>query len=145
MFLHYLKTALRNIKSNWVYTILSICCLAIGTAMFSAFFYGVNYDYYKYNRRPLHNRCAKAYEDIPGDDSFNNNRSFIQRGGTLPIRRLEPRLALRQNRQRENRNMCLDTAQVFLPISVYRIPPGFIWTVLSGDWKCAGIITKFIT
>ncbi len=85
MFLHYLKTALRNIKSNWVYTILSICCLAIGTAMFSAFFYGVNYDYYKYNRRPLHNRCAKAYEDIPGDDRFNNNRSFIQRGGTLPI------------------------------------------------------------
>lgn len=85
MILHYLKTALRNIRSNWVYTILSICCLAIGTAMFSAFFYGVNFDYYKYNRRPLYNRSAKAYEDIPGDDGFSNNRKFIQRGGTLPI------------------------------------------------------------
>ena len=85
MILHYLKTALRNIRGNWVYTILSICCLAIGTAMFSAFFYGVNYDCYKYNRRPLYKRSAIAYEDIPGDDRFSNNRSFIQRGGHLPV------------------------------------------------------------
>ena len=61
MILHYLKTALRNIRSNWVYTILSICCLAIGTAMFSVLFYGINYDDFFENRLPGHNRSVFVY------------------------------------------------------------------------------------
>lgn len=61
MIRHYLVTALRNIRNNWVYTILSICCLAIGTAMFSALFYGVNYDDFFENRLPGHNRSYFVY------------------------------------------------------------------------------------
>ena len=67
MFFHYLQTALRNIKNNWVYNLLSICCIAIGTAMFSAFYYGINYRYYEITRRPLNKRTAMAYEDMPGN------------------------------------------------------------------------------
>ena len=85
MFSHYLKTALRNIRNNWVYSILSICCLAIGTAMFSAFFYGINYEYYKYNRRPLYNRSAIVYEDMPGNDGYNTNRSYVMNGYHMPV------------------------------------------------------------
>lgn len=85
MFSHYLKTALRNIRKNWVYSILSICCLAIGTAMFSAFFYGINYEYYKYNRRPLYNRSAIVYEDMPGNDGYNTNRSYVMNGYHMPV------------------------------------------------------------
>ena len=85
MFSHYLKTALRNIRKNWVYSILSICCLAIGTAMFSAFFYGINYEYYKYNRRPLYKRSAIVYEDMPGNDAYNVNRSYVKNGYHMPL------------------------------------------------------------
>ena len=61
MIVHYLKTAFRNIRKNWVYIILSVCCLAIGTAMFSAFFYGVNYADFFENRLPGHNRSVFVY------------------------------------------------------------------------------------
>jgi len=71
MIIHYFKTALRNIRNNWVYTILSICCLAIGTAMFSALFYGINYDDFFENRLPGHKRsyfvCMERHENINTD------------------------------------------------------------------------------
>jgi len=74
MIFHYLKTALRNIRSNWVYTILSICCLAIGTAMFSALFYGVNYDDFFEDRLPLRKRSALVCYDMP-DNPDNSQYS----------------------------------------------------------------------
>ena len=67
MILHYLKTALRNIRNNWVYTILSVCCLAIGTAMFSVLFYGINYDDFFENRLPGHNRSYFVYMQRPAN------------------------------------------------------------------------------
>lgn len=77
MFFHYLKTALRNIRSNWVYTILSICCLAIGTVMFSALFYGVNYDDFFENRLPLRKRSAMVFLDRPDDPNYRPVPSYI--------------------------------------------------------------------
>ncbi len=85
MILHYLKTAWRNIRSNWVYSLLSICCLAIGAAMFSVLFYGINYDLYKYNRRPLYDRSAAAYEDMPGDERYSVNRGLVRQGMRMPV------------------------------------------------------------
>ena len=67
MILHYLKTALRNIRNNWVYTIPSICCLAIGTAMFSVLLYGINYDDFFENRLPGHNRSYFVYMQRPAN------------------------------------------------------------------------------
>ena len=79
MFFHYLKTALRNIRKNWVYSILSICCLAIGTAMFSALFYGVNYDDFFENRLPLRKRRALVYYDMPDNPQYNSTPHYIYR------------------------------------------------------------------
>ena len=85
MFFHYLKTAWRSIRSNRVYTLLSICCLAIGTAMFSVLFYGINYNYYQTNRRPLYDRSAVAYEDMPGNEMYSNNRRMVKAGYRMPV------------------------------------------------------------
>ena len=79
MFSHYLKTALRNIRGNWVYSILSICCLAIGTAMFSALFYGVNYDDFFEDRLPLRKRSALVFYDMPGNPQYNTAPHYIYR------------------------------------------------------------------
>lgn len=79
MFSHYLKTALRNIRGNWVYSILSICCLAIGTAMFSDLFYGVNYDDFFENRLPLRKRSALVYYDMPDNPQYNSTPHYIYR------------------------------------------------------------------
>ena len=79
MFSHYIKTALRNIRGNWVYSILSICCLAIGTAMFSALFYGVNYDDFFENRLPLRKRSALVYYDMPDNPQYNSTPHYIYR------------------------------------------------------------------
>lgn len=95
MIIHYFKTALRNIRHNWVYTILSICCLAIGTTMFSALFYGINYDDFFENRLPGHKRSyfvcmerpenlssefrPKEYrEDMPYSEYYNTLREMPQ-------------------------------------------------------------------
>ena len=79
MFSHYLKTALRNIRGNWVYSLLSICCLAIGTAMFSALFYGVNYDDFFENRLPLRKRSALVYMDMPGNSQYSTAPHYTYR------------------------------------------------------------------
>lgn len=71
MFIHYLKTAWRNIRSNWVYSLLSICCLAIGTAMFSVLFYGINYDDFFENRLPLRKRSAMVFLDRTDDPDYH--------------------------------------------------------------------------
>lgn len=85
MILHYLKTALRSIRSNWVYNVLSICCLAIGAAMFSAFYYGINYKYYEVSRLPLNKRTAMAYEDMPDNERYEVNRKMVRGGYLMPI------------------------------------------------------------
>ena len=85
MILHYLKTAWRSLRTNWAYSLLSICCLAIGAAMFSVLFYGINYDLYKYNRRPLYDRSAAAYEDMPGDERYSVNRGLVRQGMRMPV------------------------------------------------------------
>ena len=85
MFLHYIKTAWRNIRSNWVYSLLSVCCLAIGTTMFATLFYGLNHEYYEYNRRPLYDRSAIVYEDIPDDENYSVNRGLVRKGIRMPI------------------------------------------------------------
>ena len=60
MLYHYLKTAWRNIRSYWVYSLLSVCCLAIGAAMFSVLFYGINYDdFFKNKLFCLHDIAGK--------------------------------------------------------------------------------------
>ena len=89
MFLHYIKTAWRNIRSNWVYSLLSVCCLAIGTTMFARSYsyrcYQPRYEYYEYNRRPLYDRSAIAYEDIPDDENYSVNRGLVRKGILMPI------------------------------------------------------------
>ncbi len=67
MLYHYLKTAWRNIRSYWVYSLLSVCCLAIGAAMFSVLFYGINYDDFFKNRLPGHRRSCFVYMTSPGN------------------------------------------------------------------------------
>ena len=79
MISHYLRTAFRNIRKNWVYSILSICCLAIGTAMFSVLFYGINYDDFFENRLPGHNRSWFVYMTIPENRSKGDHPERIYR------------------------------------------------------------------
>ena len=85
MIFHYIKTAWRNIRNNWVYSLLSVCCLAIGTTMFATLFYGLNHEYYEYNRRPLYDRSAIAYEDMPDDERYSVNRGLDRKRMLMPI------------------------------------------------------------
>ncbi|MBP5647300.1 MAG: hypothetical protein J6X21_07865 [Bacteroidaceae bacterium] len=62
-----------------------MCCLAIGTTMFATLFYGLNHEYYEYNRRPLYDRSAIAYEDIPDDENYSVNRGLVRKGIRMPI------------------------------------------------------------
>jgi len=79
MFAHYIEIALRNIRKNWVYSILSICCLAIGTAMFSVLFYGINYDDFFENRLPGHDRSWFVYMTIPENRNKGDHSERIYR------------------------------------------------------------------
>ena len=76
MFIHYLKTAWRSIRSNWIYSLLSVCCLAIGTAMFSMLFYGINYDDFFENRLPGHKRSRFVCMTIPGNHVNQQDRIY---------------------------------------------------------------------
>lgn len=76
MFIHYLKTAWRNIRANWVYSLLSVCCLAIGTAMFSVLFYGINYDDFFKNRIPGHKRSWFVYMESPENLNSDNHLQY---------------------------------------------------------------------
>ena len=76
MFLHYIKTAWRSICGNWVYSLLSVCCLAIGTAMFSMLFYGINYDDFFKNRLPGHKRSRFVCMTIPGNHVGQQDRIY---------------------------------------------------------------------
>lgn len=67
MILHYIKTAWRSICRNRIYSLLSVCCLAIGTAMFSMLFYGINYDDFFENRLPGHKRSRFVCMTMPGN------------------------------------------------------------------------------
>ena len=76
MFLHYIKTAWRSICGNWVYSLLSVCCLAIGTAMFSMLFYGINYDDFFENRLPGHKRSRFVCMTMPGNHVNQQDRIY---------------------------------------------------------------------
>ncbi len=76
MFLHYIKTAWRSICRNWIYSLLSVCCLAIGTAMFSMLFYGINYDDFFKNRLPGHKRSRFVCMTIPGNHVGQQDRIY---------------------------------------------------------------------
>ena len=76
MFLHYIKTAWRSICRNWIYSLLSVCCLAIGTAMFSMLFYGINYDDFFENRLPGHKRSRFVCMTIPGNHVGQQDRIY---------------------------------------------------------------------
>ena len=94
MLSHYLKTALRNIRGNWVYSILSICCLAIGIAMFSVLFYGINYDNFFKNRLPGHKRSYFVYMAAPGN--INGGDYSVRYRQQLPYHDYESLLDLPQ-------------------------------------------------
>ena len=79
MLIHYLKTAWRNIRAHWVYSLLSICCLAIGTAMFSALYYGINYDDFFENRLPGHKRSWFVYMTMPENRSKGDHPERVYR------------------------------------------------------------------
>ena len=76
MFLHYIKTAWRSICRNWIYSLLSVCCLAIGTAMFSMLFYGINYDDFFENRLPGHKRSRFICMTMPGNHVNQQDRIY---------------------------------------------------------------------
>lgn len=76
MFLHYIKTAWRSICRSWIYSLLSVCCLAIGTAMFSMLFYGINYDDFFENRLPGHKRSRFVCMTIPGNHVGQQDRIY---------------------------------------------------------------------
>ena len=76
MFLHYIKTAWRSICRNWIYSLLSVCCLAIGTAMFSMLFYGINYDDFFKNRLPGHKRSRFVCMTMPGNHVNQQDRIY---------------------------------------------------------------------
>ena len=60
MFIHYLKTALRNLKANAVFNIISIVCLAVGTIIFAVLEYEVDNDLLFENRLPGRDRIVAA-------------------------------------------------------------------------------------
>ena len=60
MFIHYLKTALRNLKANAVFNIISIICLAVGTIIFAILEYEVDNDLLFENRLPGRDRIVTA-------------------------------------------------------------------------------------
>ena len=60
MFIHYLKTALRNLKANAVFNIISIVCLAVGTIIFAVLEYEVDNDMLFENRLPARDRIVAA-------------------------------------------------------------------------------------
>ena len=60
MFIHYLKTALRNLKANAVFNIISIVCLAVGTIIFAVLEYEVDNDMLFENRLPGRDRIVAA-------------------------------------------------------------------------------------
>lgn len=60
MFLHYLKTALRNLKVNAVFNLISIICLAVGTIIFAVLEYEVDNDILFENRLPGRDRIVTA-------------------------------------------------------------------------------------
>ncbi len=76
MFIHYLKTAWRSICRSWIYSLLSVCCLAIGTAMFSMLFYGINYDDFFENRLPGHKRSRFVCMTMPGNHVNQQDRIY---------------------------------------------------------------------
>ncbi len=85
MFIHYLKTTLRNIRTNWVYSLLSICCLAIGITMFSVLYYGINYDNFFRNRLPGQERNYFVYMEEPGNINHGDRNEKVYRS-QLPYR-----------------------------------------------------------
>ena len=60
MFIHYLKTAIRNLKANAVFNIISIVCLAVGTIIFAVLEYEVDNDMLFENRLPGRDRIVAA-------------------------------------------------------------------------------------
>ena len=60
MFLHYLKTAFRNLKANAVFNLISIVCLAVGTIIFAVLEYEVDNDILFENRLPARGRIVAA-------------------------------------------------------------------------------------
>ena len=60
MFIHYLKTAIRNLKANAVFNIISIVCLAVGTIIFAVLEYEVDNDLLFENRLPGRDRIVAA-------------------------------------------------------------------------------------
>ena len=50
MFQHYIKIALRNLRNEWVFNLITVICLAVGISLFAILFF--TRDRYYYNRLP---------------------------------------------------------------------------------------------
>ena len=60
MVIHYLKVALRNLRNNPVFNLISILCLAVGTIIFAVLEYEVDNDMLFENRLPGRDRIVAA-------------------------------------------------------------------------------------
>jgi len=60
MFIHYLKTAIRNLRNNPVFNLISILCLAVGAIIFAVLEYEVDNDILFDNRLPGRDRIVTA-------------------------------------------------------------------------------------
>ena len=60
MFIHYLKTAIRNLRNNPVFNLISILCLAVGAIIFAVLEYEVDNEILFENRLPGRDRIVAA-------------------------------------------------------------------------------------
>lgn len=62
MFQHYIKIALRNLRNEWVFNLITVICLAVGISLFAILFF--TRDRYYYNRLPETERTYEcAFKD----------------------------------------------------------------------------------
>ena len=60
MFRHYLKIALRNLKSKWGFNLTSMLALIMGTIMFAMIFYATDHERFFKTSQSFESRCYRA-------------------------------------------------------------------------------------
>jgi hypothetical protein len=69
MFQHYIKIALRNLRNEWIFNLITVICLAVGISLFAILFF--TRDRYYYNRLPETERTYNCiFRDSTDRDVF---------------------------------------------------------------------------
>lgn len=77
MFYHYLKRSFRSLKQSWVYSLITMMCLSVGTVIFAMLIFGIDYDnLYKknYDGTCKNAKFIRKNKDISSDESTINIR-----------------------------------------------------------------------